>query len=81
MGEYIICGVDAHEASLDCRIGVDRGEYLSHLLHVLDYILGSNAEDLGHALGPPVVSVLQHEADVFGSGDNLEVVEKGYSQS
>jgi len=24
MGEYIICGVDAHEARLDCRIGVDR---------------------------------------------------------
>ena len=24
MGQHIICGVDAHEARLDCRIGVDR---------------------------------------------------------
>ena len=24
MGEHIICGIDAHEARLDCRIGVDR---------------------------------------------------------
>ena len=24
MGEHIICGIDAHEARLDCRSGVDR---------------------------------------------------------
>jgi hypothetical protein len=24
MGEHIICGIDAHDERLDCRIGVDR---------------------------------------------------------
>ena len=24
MGEHIVSGVDAHDATLDCRIGVDR---------------------------------------------------------
>jgi transposase len=79
MGEYIVCGVDAHERTLDCRIGVGREAPVRRRLENTRegrQALFEELEGMRESRGEAKV-LLGYEASPLGYGLYDESVENG----